>query len=72
MGQTRKDLDAYGNEALAVAQAARKAADEIDAVKALLAQLRADAASQGFEIDPIGNQVVPGHDLQTNMIEMVV
>ncbi|MGW0163446.1 alpha/beta hydrolase [Mycobacterium sp. NPDC003323] len=71
IGQTRKDLDAHGNEALAVAQAARKAADEIDAVKASLAQLRADASSAGFEIDPIGNQVLPGPALQTNMIEML-
>jgi hypothetical protein len=64
IGQTRKDLDAHGNEALAVAQAARKAADEIEAVKANLAQLRADATSAGFEIDPIGNQVMPGPALQ--------
>lgn len=71
IGQTRKDLDAHGNEAIAVAQAARKAADEIDAVKASLAQLRADATSAGFEIDPIGNQVLPGPALQTNMIEML-
>lgn len=71
IGQTRKDLDAHGNEAFAVAQAARKAADEIDAVKASLAQLRADATSAGFEIDPIGNQVLPGPALQANMIEML-
>ena len=71
VGQTRKDLDAHGNEALAVAQAASKAADEIDAVKASLAQLRADAASHGFEVDPIGNQILPGPALQANMIEML-
>jgi hypothetical protein len=71
IGQTRKDLDAHGNEALAVAQAARKAADEIEAVKANLAQLRADATSAGFEIDPIGNQVMPGPALQADMVEMI-
>ncbi|MDZ7881894.1 MAG: alpha/beta hydrolase [Mycobacterium sp.] len=69
--QTRKDLDAHGNEAIAVAQAARKAADEIEAVKENLAQLRADASSAGFEIDPIGNRVLPGPALQANMIEML-
>lgn len=71
VGQTRKDLDAHGNEALAVAQAASKAADDIDAVKASLAQLRADAASHGFEVDPIGNQILPAPALQANMIEML-
>ncbi len=71
IGQTRKDLDALGNEALAVSQAAGKAADEIDAVKADLAQLRADATNAGFEIDPIGNQVLPGPALQADMVEML-
>lgn len=68
IGQTRRDLDAHGNEALAVAQAARKAADDIDAVKSSLAQLRADAVSAGFEINPIGNLVVLGPALEADMV----
>ena len=58
IGQTRRDLDAHGQEALAVAQAASKAADGIDAVKSSLAQLRNDAIVAGFEVDPIGSQVL--------------
>ncbi|SON59584.1 hypothetical protein MSIMFI_01068 [Mycobacterium simulans] len=37
----RQDLDDHGNEALAVARAAGKAADDIDKVKGDLAKLRA-------------------------------
>ncbi|WP_060937558.1 alpha/beta hydrolase, partial [Mycolicibacterium chlorophenolicum] len=69
IGQVRKDLDAHGNEALAVAQAARKAADDVEAVKSRLTQLRADATSAGFEIDPISNQVLLGPALEANMVE---
>lgn len=71
IGQTRKDLDAHGNEALAVAQAARKAADDIEQVKSGLAQLKADAAGAGFEIDPVGNQVLLGPAVQGDMLEML-
>lgn len=60
IGQTRKDLDAHGQEALAVAQAARKAADDVEQVKSNLAQLRVEADSLGMVIDPIGNTVEPG------------
>ena len=48
----RQDLDAHATEALAVAQAARKAADEIEKVKADLAKLRADAAAADLEVGP--------------------
>lgn len=58
--QTRKDLDAHGNEASAVAQAASKAADEIEQVKSDLAQLRADAESMDMVIDPVSNTIEPG------------
>ncbi|HEY9267736.1 MAG TPA: hypothetical protein VIQ11_24385, partial [Mycobacterium sp.] len=71
IGQTRKDLDAHGNEALAVALAARKAADDIELVKSALAQLKTDAADAGFELDPVRNQVVPGPALQADMVEMI-
>ncbi len=71
IGQTRKDLDAHGQEALAVAKAAGKAADDIESVKSKLAQLRFNAADAGFGIDPIGNQVLPGPELEANMVEML-
>ncbi|KUI48408.1 hypothetical protein AU198_20775 [Mycobacterium sp. GA-1199] len=60
IGQTRKDLDAHGNEALAVAQAATKAADSIEQVKSNLARLRAEAESLGMTIDPVTNTIEPG------------
>lgn len=60
IGQTRKDLNAHGEEALAVANAARSAADEIERIKSELATLKADAESLGMEIDPIAGTVLPG------------
>lgn len=71
IGQTRKDLDAHGNEALAVARAAGRAADDIEQVKSDLAQLKADVAGAGFEIDPVGNQVLPGPAMEGDMVEML-
>ncbi|MCX2929871.1 alpha/beta hydrolase [Mycobacterium sp. CVI_P3] len=67
IGQTRKDLDAHGNEALAVANAARSAADEIDRIKSDLATLRADAEALGMEIDPIAGTVLPGPKVRNPM-----
>ncbi len=58
--QTRKDLDEHGREALAVAMAADRAADEIDAVQAKLRTLRADIEVAGLTIDPVTNKVVAG------------
>ena len=60
IGRTRQDLDAHGNEALAVARAASKAADDIEQVKSDLAQIRADADHMGMAIDPVDNAAVPG------------
>ncbi|WAJ47095.1 alpha/beta hydrolase [Mycobacterium sp. Aquia_216] len=54
----RQDLDAHGNEALAVARAAENAAGGIDKVKADLAKLRADAAAAGLQVDAATSQVV--------------
>jgi hypothetical protein len=54
----RQDLDAYGNEALAVALAARKAADEIEKVKADLTKLRADAAGADLEVGAASGQMM--------------
>jgi hypothetical protein len=56
---TRKDLDAHGNEALAVADAAARAADSIDGIKSDLAQLKTDAENSGLEIDAASNRIVP-------------
>ena len=60
IGRTRRDLDAHGNEALAVAQAAGKAADDIEQVRSKLGQLRTDAERLGMAIDPVSNTVEPG------------
>ncbi len=55
----RQDLDAHGNESLAVAQAASKAADGIEHVKTALRALRHDAVELQMTIDPLANKVVP-------------
>ncbi|WP_445170158.1 hypothetical protein ACTXG7_13045 [Mycolicibacterium sp. Dal123E01] len=67
IGQTRKDLDAHGNESLAVADAARGAADNIERIKSELASLKADAESLGMEIDPISDTVLPGPKVRNPM-----
>ena len=56
----RKDLDAHGQEALAVAQAAGRAADDDEQVKTDLAQLRAEAESLGMVVVPVSNTIEPG------------
>jgi len=55
----RQDLDAHGNESLAVARAAGKAADDIERVQSDLRALRNDAAELDMAIDPLSNTVVP-------------
>jgi prefoldin subunit 5 len=55
----RYDLDAHGNESLAVAQAAAKAAAGIEHVQSELRTLRRDAAELQMTIDPMANTVVP-------------
>lgn len=69
--QLRKDLDAQGNEALAVAKAAQRAADDMEQVKSDLAQFEADAAGAGFEIDRASNTVMPGPALQGSMVDLI-
>ncbi|WP_123028360.1 Tox-REase-5 domain-containing protein [Mycolicibacterium stellerae] len=64
----RKDLDAQGNEALAVAKAARKAADDMEQVKSDLARLEADAIAAGYQINTVMSQVIPGPNFKTPMI----
>lgn len=58
--KTRVDLDAHAREALAVAQAAQKAAQDIEKVKIELRDLKDDARSEGMDVDPATNQVVRG------------
>ncbi|WP_236147267.1 hypothetical protein [Mycolicibacterium sp. CH28] len=67
IGQTRRDLDAHGNEASAVADAARTAADNIERIKSELASLKADAESLGMEIDPTSDTVLPGPSVRNPM-----
>jgi hypothetical protein len=55
----RSDLDAHGNESLAVAQAAGRAADDIVRVQSQLSALRRDAAELQMTIDCRTDKVVP-------------
>ena len=55
----RLDLDAHGNESLAVARAAAKAADGIVHLQSALTTLRRDAAELAMTIDRASNAVVP-------------
>jgi Alpha/beta hydrolase len=55
----REDLDAHGNESLAVARAAGKAAEGIEHVQSELRSLRHDAAELHMTIDPLTDKVVP-------------
>ena len=59
IGQTRRDLDAHGQEAFAVASAAGAAADGVERVRGDLSRLKSEAHSLGMEIDPTTNAVVP-------------
>ena len=58
----RQDLDAHGNEALAVARAADQAADGIEHVQSDLRTLRHDAAEMHMAIDATTNTLVPTAD----------
>jgi hypothetical protein len=55
----RQDLDAHGNESLAVARAAGKAADGIERVQSALRTLRRDAAELEMTIDALANKIRP-------------
>lgn len=57
---TRADLDAHGAEAMAVAHAARDAADRIDAIKDRLQQLCDRAAALGLVVDAEASRVDVG------------
>ena len=55
----RSDLDAHGNESLAVARAAGRAADDIVQVQSQLSALRRDATELQMTIDCRTDKVVP-------------
>lgn len=57
--RTRGDVRSRGFEALAVAQAAKRAADSIEAMHAELARITVEAGSFGLRIDPVDDRVVP-------------
>ena len=59
----RQDLDAHGNESLAVAQAARKAADDIEKVQSELRTLQHDASQLHMSIDALSNKIVPAEKM---------
>lgn len=67
ISQTRRDLDAHGNEASAVADAARSAADNIERIKSELARLTAEAESLDMEIDSTSDTVLPGPKVRNPM-----
>lgn len=60
--RTRAELTAHGAEALAVAQAARRAADSIEAIAAGLARLRVEAAAWGLGVERASGRImhIPG------------
>jgi hypothetical protein len=59
----RQDLDAHGQESLAVAQAAGKAADDIEKVQSELRTLQHDASELHMTIDPASNKIVPAEKM---------
>ena len=68
----RQDLDAHGNESLAVARAARKAADGIEHVQSELRTLRCDAAELQMTIDTLTDKVVPSSTFNGPPIAAVI
>ncbi|MDS1114894.1 phage head morphogenesis protein [Gordonia westfalica] len=54
VGRTRVDFDVHGNQVSAIANAARAAAQKIEAIKEALAKIRADAFLDHFAIDDGG------------------
>jgi alpha/beta hydrolase family protein len=68
----RQDLDVHGDEALAVARAADKAADGIEYVQSQLRQLRADTSELQMAIDPLTNTVLPGTGFRGGPMEVLL
>jgi Alpha/beta hydrolase len=69
--QLRSDLDAHGNESLAVARAAQVAADDMEKVRSDLSQLEADVADAHLAIDPVTSRVMPGPVIRDPMIVLL-
>lgn len=59
--QSRKDLDRHGEIAVKVAEAARKAEQEVQQVKDALKKLRENVAAAGFVLDPQAGRVYDPH-----------
>ncbi|CAN5525413.1 hypothetical protein BH09ACT7_BH09ACT7_56370 [soil metagenome] len=72
IGRTRADLDAHGQEALAVANAARSAADEIERIRSELATLKADADALGMDINAVSGQVVADPGFSGTPVELLL
>lgn len=68
--RTRIDLDAHAREALAVAQAAQKAAQDIEKVKVELRDLKDEAVNAGLDVDPATNAVVKGPGFRGTATEL--
>jgi hypothetical protein len=68
----RQDLDAHGNESLAVAHAAGRAADDIAQVQSELGTLRRDAAELHMTIDSLTNKVVPSPSFHGPPLEVLI
>ncbi|MDT5412070.1 MAG: hypothetical protein QOG14_4290 [Mycobacterium sp.] len=65
----RQDLDAHGQESLAVAQAAGKAADDIEKVQSELRTLQHDASELHMTVNSQTNQVVPSSSFTRPLME---
>ncbi len=57
VGKTRKDLDRHGEIAAKVAEAARKAEEEVQQVQDALKKLKADVAAAKFVLDPDAGKI---------------
>ena len=68
----RLDLDAHGNESLAVARAAGKAADDIAHVQSALSILRRDAAELEMTVDASANTVVPNSSFSGSPMAVLI
>lgn len=63
LAATRRDLDSHGEEAIAVAHAAKTAADRIEAVQAKLRSLIAEAHEHGLTVNSQTSKVEFGPDI---------
>lgn len=72
IGQVRVDLNAHGEEALAVARLASKAAGEVDDLERDVKNLLADAHSMNMQIDPASDAIsaAPGSNMSPMEVEL--